>query len=221
MISSQRASAVTGHQPALTKEGSPACPDRGRVTSPCTGWSFLIAIAILLAATAGPWPSRAQDSSHALRASEAVKPQVFVSLEPVPQGRKFEIAVVAQVADGYHVQANKVLEDYLIPLTVTADLPAGFKLLNTSYPKAQVTKFPFAAKPMAVYQGRFQVRLTVEADATTPAGAAKIPMTLRFQACNDQLCLPPAKLPISAEFTVAPAGAPAKTVHPEIFSAKP
>jgi hypothetical protein len=45
-------------------------------------------------------------------------------------------------------------------------------------------------------------------------------MTLRFQACNDQLCLPPAKLPMAAEFTVASAGAPAKIIHPEIFSAK-
>jgi len=206
-MSTQRAAGLTSHQ--------------SLVTSHHAGLASILALALALAASPGLRTAHAQDSSHALRASEAVKPQVFVSIEPVPQGRKFEIAVVAQVADGYHVQANKVLEDYLIPLTVTADLPAGFKLLNTVYPKAQLTKFPFAAKPMAVYEGKFQVRLSVEADASVPAGAVKIPMTLRFQACNDQLCLPPAKLPIAAEFTVAPAGAPAKTIHPEIFATKP
>ncbi len=162
-------------------------------------------------------PASAQDSSKPLKAADAVRTQVYVSLEPVPQGRRFEIAAVAQVAPGYHVQANKVLEDYLIPFTVTADLPPGFRLLGTSYPKAQLRKFPFAAQPMAVYEGRFTVRLTLEAEPGAPAGAVKIPLTLRFQACNDQLCLPPARLPLSAELEVAPSGAAAKSVHPEIF----
>jgi hypothetical protein len=176
-----------------------------------------LAVALVLAA-AGSSPTKAQDSSRPLKPSEAVRTQVYVSLEPVPQGRKFEIAVVAQVADGYHVQANKVLEDYLIPLTVTPELPAGLRLLGTSYPKAQLKKFSFAAQPMAVYEGRFTVRLTLEAEAGAPTGAVKIPMTLKFQACNDQLCLPPAKQPLAAEFTVAAAGTPAKSIHPDIFA---
>ena len=162
----------------------------------------------------------AQDSSRPLKAADAVKTQVYVSLEPVPQGRKFEVAVVAQVAEGYHVQANKVLEAYLIPLTVTAELPAGFKLVNAVYPKAVVKKFPFATQPMAVYEGRFLVRLVLEAEVEAPTGNVKVPMTLRFQACNDQLCLPPAKLPMTAELIVAQAGATAKHIHPEIFEVR-
>ena len=177
-----------------------------------------IAMGLLCLAAVAFGRANAQDSSRPLKAADAVKPQVFVSLEPVPQGRRFEIAVVAQVADGYHVQANKVLENYLIPLTVTAELPGGFKLLNTSYPKAQLKSFPFAKQPMAVYEGRFLVRLSVDAEAGAPLGPMKIPMTLRFQACNDQLCLPPAKLPMAAEFTVAPEGSPAKSIHSDIFS---
>ena len=175
---------------------------------------------LLVLAGAAFAPPRGQDSSRPLKAADAVKPQVFLSLEPVPQGRRFEVAVVAQVAPGYHVQANKVLEEYLIPLTVTADLPAGFKLVNTAYPKAMVKKFPFAKEPMAVYEGRFIVKLEMEAGAGTATGATSIPMTLKFQACNDQLCLPPAKLPISAEFTVAPSGSPAKNIHADIFALK-
>jgi len=169
----------------------------------------LCSVAAALAAT--------QDSSRPLKAADAVRTEVYVSLAPVPQGRTFEIAAVAQVAPGYHVQANKVLEDYLIPLTVTPELPAGFRLLDTTYPKAQLKKFPFAVKPMAVYEGRFIVRMKLAADAGAPAGPVKIPMTLRFQACNSELCLPPARLPLTAEFEVAAAGTRAKSAHPEIF----
>lgn len=202
--------ASTGHAGKRDKSFEIACR--------AVAWITLLTAALLFAAAVSPLA--AQDSSRPLKAADAVKPQVYVSLEPVPQGRRFEIAVVAQVADGYHVQANKVLEDYLIPLTVNAELPAGFKLVNTVYPKALVKKFPFAAQPMAVYEGRIVVRLAVEAGAGAAAGPMKLPMTLRFQACNDQLCLPPAKLPIAADFTVAPAGSPAKTVHSDIFSAR-
>ena len=170
-------------------------------------------LTILLIAAA----ALAQDSSRPIKPSEAVRAQVYVSLEPVPQGRQFEIATVNEVAPGYHVQANKVLQDYLIPLTLTPELPAGFRVVSAVYPKAQMKKFPFAAQPMAVYEGRFVVRLTFEAAANVPTGPAKIPMTLRFQACNDQLCLPPAKLALAAEFEVAATGAAAKAVHPEIF----
>ena len=173
----------------------------------------VVMLAVLLITAA----ALAQDSSRPIKPSEAVRTQLYVSLEPVPQGRQFEIAAVAEVAPGYHVQANKVLQDYLIPLTLTPDLPAGFRVVSAVYPKAQMKKFPFAAQPMAVYEGRFVVRLTLEAAATVPTGPAKIPMTLRFQACNDQLCLPPAKLALSAEFEVAPPGAATKAVHPEIF----
>jgi Thiol:disulfide interchange protein DsbD, N-terminal len=196
----------------MTHRGAEDAKCGGRKTLPAA----MVAVALcLIAGTTAP--VLAHDSSRPLKPADAVRAQVYVSLEPVPQGRRFEIAAVAQVAPGYHVQANKVLEDYLIPLTVTADLPVGFRLVATTYPKAQVKKFPFAAQPMAVYEGRFIVHMTLEAEAGAPTGAVKIPLSLRFQACNDQLCLPPARLPLSAEFEVAAAGTAAKSVHPEIF----
>jgi thiol:disulfide interchange protein DsbD len=170
---------------------------------------------LLLAASALALP--AQDGSRPIKPSEAVHTQVYVSLDPVPRGRAFEVAAAIEVAHGYHVQANKVLQDYLIPLTLTPDVPAGIRVASTEYPKAQMVKFPFATQPMAVYEGKFVVRMKLEADPGAPTGATKIPMTLRFQACNDQLCLPPTKLPLTAEFEVAPAGAAAKPVHPDVF----
>ena len=165
-----------------------------------------------------PSPLRAQDSSRPIKPADVVHSQVYVSVEPVPRSHRFEIAVVGEVATGYHVQANKVLEDYLIPLTLSPELPPGMTLVSTHFPRALLKKFPFAAKPMAVYEGKLTVRMTLEAGADAALGAVKIPMTLRYQACNDQLCLPPVKVPVSAELTVAPAGTPAKNIHPEIFA---
>ena len=163
-------------------------------------------------------PLAAQEGAKLIKPADVVHSQVYVSLEPVPRGRRFEIAVVGEVAAGYHVQASKVLEDYLIPLVLAAELSPGVALVETHYPRALLKKFPFAAKPMAVYEGRFVARMTMEAGADAALGAMKIPLTLRYQACTDQLCLPPVKVPLSAELNVAPAGTPAKSIHPEIFA---
>lgn len=178
---------------------------------------FLRSLRAILFAGLFSFSAAAQDQRKPLRPSDVVKPQAYVSLEPVPRGKAFEIAVVLEIHSGYHIQANKVLEEYLIPATVTAELPAGLRLVSTAYPKGLLKKFTFAEKPMAVYQGKTTVRIKLEAQPGAALGPVKIPLVIRFQACNDELCLPPARLSLTAEVQVAPAGADARSVHPEVF----
>jgi hypothetical protein len=154
------------------------------------------------------------------RPDKVVKPAVYLSLEPVPRGRTFEIAVVGEIMKGFHVNANKVLEDYLIPTTLTAQLPAGWKVLATQYPEGKELKFEFSDKPLNVYEGTFVTRLKLTAPADAPLGAVKLPLTLRYQACNDVACLPPVKLALEADVMIAAANAKAVPVNQKIFSGK-
>lgn len=154
------------------------------------------------------------------RPDKVVKPTVYLSLEPVPRGRTFEVAVVGEIMKGFHVNANKVLEEYLIPTTLTAQLPPGWKVLDTKYPDGKQLKFEFSDKPLNVYEGRFVTRLKLTAPADAPLGAVKLPLTLRYQACNDVACLPPVKLALEAEVVIAAAGAKAVPVNQKIFSGK-
>ena len=50
--------------------------------------------------------------------------------------------------------------------------------------------------------------------------SAGIPLTLRYQACNDVACLPPVKLALEADVVIAAAGAKAVPVNQKIFSGK-
>jgi hypothetical protein len=154
------------------------------------------------------------------RADQVVKPAVYLSLEPVPRGRTFEIAVVGQIQAGFHVNANKVLEDYLIPTTLTAELPAGWKLLETKYPAGKELKVEFSDKPLNVYEGTFVARIKLTAPADAPLGAVKLPLTLRYQACTDTVCLPPVRLALQAEVIIAAANAKAVPVNQKIFASK-
>lgn len=155
-------------------------------------------------------------------ASAIVKPQTYVSLDPVPIGKEFQVAVVVDIARGFHMNSHKPSDQYLIPTTLTPQLPSGFQLLDTIYPEGHLEKFSFSPdKLLSVYTGNVTLRLRLSTPADAPLGATTIAMALRYQACNSSTCLPPVKVPVTAKFDIAAAGAKTRAVHPEIFKAIP
>lgn len=161
-----------------------------------------------------------QDSAALPNAAAIVTPHTYVSLEPVPAGKEFQAAVVVDIARGFHMNSHKPSDQYLIPTTLTPQVPVGIELLDTIYPAGKLEKFAFSPdKPLDVYTGSVTLRLRLKAQSTAPPGSTTIPMTLRYQACNDSSCLPPVKVPVNVRFEMAAAGAKSRAVHPEIFAA--
>lgn len=176
-------------------------------------WGGIAAFA--LAAMSLVPSARAQAAMNAART--VVTAQGFVSLDPVPRGRTFEVAVLARIKPTYHINAHKVLDEYLIPTELEVKAPAGFRVLSTDYPNGEPRKFSFSAKKLSVYTSQVIVRMKIEAKRNAPLGARQLPLSLRYQACNDTYCLPPVTVPVSVHLVVARAGSAAKTVHPKIF----
>lgn len=174
----------------------------------------------LLVSSAATMP--AQDAAAPKSPAEIVTTHSYVSLDPVPRGKEFEAAVVVKISEGYHMNSHKPSDSYLIPTTLTPQLPAGIALADTIYPNGVNKTFPFSPdKPLNVYSGSVTLRLRLTAQDSASLGATTIPATLRYQACNNSACLPPVKVPVKVELQIAAAGASGHPAHPEIFSAKP
>ncbi len=152
---------------------------------------------------------------------EVVSPAAFVSREPVARGSSFQLAVVAKIRTGFHINARQPSADYLIPTELRADLPSGFKASgDVSYPKGELHTFAFTKTPLNVYQDKVVFRLPLMALADARLGAQHIPLKLRYQACSNEVCLPPVTLDIDAAVTVAAASANSHPAHPELFPAQ-
>jgi thiol:disulfide interchange protein DsbD len=162
----------------------------------------------------------AQDGAYPAAAS-VLQPQAYVSLQPVPRGRAFQVAVVAKISPGFHINAHVPSEDYLIPTKVTADLAPGVFLVETTYPRGVMRAFRFSKTPLRVYEGSFTVMMKLRTSGTGPIGPQKIALTLAYQACNQDACLPPTKIPVTADLEIAAVDAPTHPAHAEIFSAAP
>jgi Thiol:disulfide interchange protein DsbD, N-terminal len=151
-------------------------------------------------------------------ARTVVEPRSYLSLDAAPRGRTFDLAVVATIKRGYHINAHQLRNRYLIPTELEADFPAGFRVREITYPPGKLLKFPFAPEGLRVYTGNVTLRARVAVLEDAPLGTRKLPVELRYQACNSQMCLPPVKIPVVVEVRVVPAGTAVRPVHPEIFN---
>jgi thioredoxin:protein disulfide reductase len=150
---------------------------------------------------------------------EVVSPSAYVSLEPVARGSNFQLAVVLKIRNGFHINARKPSAEYLIPTDLRANLPAGFKSAGeVAYPQGELHTFTFTKTPLNVYQDKVVLRVPLTAQPDAPLGAQKIPLKLRYQACSQEVCLPPVTLDVEAPLTVAANAANSRPAHPELFT---
>ncbi len=103
------------------------------------------------------------------------------------------VAVSVKVDPGYHINAHKPSFDYLVPTAVAF---AGLKPASIAYPAAMRFKSSFAPDGLDVYEG--DVALVATFPKSALSGVMAVDGTVTAQACNQQTCLPPANLPVSA-----------------------
>ena len=113
----------------------------------------------------------------------------------VRRGETTTLALKVKLKPGYHVNSNTPSEDYLIPLRLTWD----GKILRTqkvSYPTPKLEKYSFAEKPLSVFTGDFEIDTLFQVAPNAPSGPGLVAGSLRYQACNNRMCLPPRTVPV-------------------------
>jgi hypothetical protein len=180
--------------------------------------AFFVFAAILIVLVALP---SAPQSQQVPSPRDVVAPTVFVSLNPAGRGSAFQVAVVAKIRSGFHINAREKSADYLIATDLQAELPAGFQAAGeVAYPKGTLRTFTFSKTPLNVYEDTITLRLPVTALANAPVGAQHIPLKLRYQACSTEICLPPVTVKLDATVNVAASASESKPANAEIFREK-
>jgi hypothetical protein len=148
---------------------------------------------------------------------DVVAPTAFASYDPVAPGKTFQIAVVVKIREGFHINARKKSADYLIATDLKTDGAGDFKTGDVTYPEGQLRTFSFSKTPLNVYEHTVVLKMTVVALPGASTGAQHIPLKLRYQACSNEVCLPPVTLPVEATVNVAASAGAAHPAHPELF----
>lgn len=118
----------------------------------------------------------------------------------VRRGENPTFALKASIRAGYHANSNTPSEEYLIPMKLTWDANGPLKAQEVVYPKAKKEKFSFSESPLSIFDGDFEIVTRFQRSANPQLGPGFITGKLRYQACNDKMCLPPKtvdiKLPV-------------------------
>jgi len=101
-----------------------------------------------------------------------------------------DAAVQIELREGYHVNSNMPSDTYFIPLRLTWN-PGPLEAVSVTYPKPRMEKLAFSTMPVSIFSGSFEVATKFKAAAGTAPGLNVVTGKLRFQACNDRMCLPP------------------------------
>ena len=107
-------------------------------------------------------------------------------------------------APGIHVYAPG--NPRYIPVSVTITVPPGVQLHAAVYPQGEDYVFGELKETVKVYSRPFQVRqqIVVSRDAAKAAGVAMtIGGSVRYQACDDKVCFPPATAPVTITLPIA------------------
>jgi hypothetical protein len=120
----------------------------------------------------------------------------------IPSGGSGEAIIKMTIQSGYHVNANPPTFPYLKATELEIPAADGVSVGFVTYPKALTKKFPFAEKPLAVYEGETELKVTLKADKSAKPGQRSVSSRLRIQACDEQVCYPPGTLALAVPVTI-------------------
>lgn len=160
--------------------------------------------AALLVAVLGTSHAAAQAGSTPTPSPEQL---IHIAVAPVSvaAGGRAIAHVKITIMRGWHVNANPPALDYNIPTTVSLDDAHGLHSGRARYPAGKQEKFAFEDTPLLVYDGTFEVSVPLTAADTARSGSLR--GKVEFQACNNEVCLPPVSVAFEVPVTVTAAAA--------------
>ena len=108
-------------------------------------------------------------------------------------GDNHEIRLSLAISPGWHVNSYNAGHENLIPLDINLAGNRGqWGLTRVRYPEPRFKKLSFAGEELALYEDSIDIFLTLSSPPDQQDFSDKrVDITIRLQACDDEVCLPP------------------------------
>ena len=144
---------------------------------------MLTGLAVALEGDAGP---RATAGNGAVVAA--------ATLRPADDAGEYDVDVDLVIEEGWHLNGPEPLQEDLIGTTIQG---AGgrFDITSLHYPGPRRTRVSTQSGDVLIYEGRQRITFVLRPSSSGPKELpVSVPISIRLQACDDQLCLLPEKL---------------------------
>jgi hypothetical protein len=111
----------------------------------------------------------------------------------VSAGKVSVVNLHFRVNQGLHINSHAPKEEYLIPTVFSIPEESGVRLDEASYPPGEEITLPVdPSEKLIVYSGEF----TIHARIVAMPGDHLVEAKLRYQACDQNACMPPKTIPV-------------------------
>ncbi len=128
-----------------------------------------------------------QAASRAASRADAVQ-YLYPEQVTVAAGKTTPVALHFRIGAGLHINSHTPKDEFLIPTNLSIPDGLGVHLEAADYPAG--TEFTLPVEPktkLSVYTGEF----AIQARVTAQPGDHMVEAKLRYQACDQNVCLPP------------------------------
>lgn len=160
--------------------------------------------------------------------SYASKPVVSIKVikpsEPLTPGKPAILRVELTISSPYHIQSDHPLDKDLIPATLKFESIPGVRFGKTTFPSAQIRKLKGFEEPVSVFEGVVEATLEIIPSADLTEKEISLKGVAGYQACDDNVCLPPVQEALNINLPVGmavPAAAQTPATGSSPDSAKP
>jgi len=124
---------------------------------------------------------------HSVLKTEAVE-YLFPEQVTVPAAKPSAMLLHFRIRQNLHINSHTPREPYLIPTVFSIPESSGVRLIDASYPEGSDFTLPVdPSAKLSVYTGDF----TIQAKIVAASGDHLVEAKLRYQACDQNACLPP------------------------------
>ena len=141
-------------------------------------------------------------SAHA----QMQRPVIQVTAAPadvaVDAGETIALRLSVRLPPDVHVQSDKPRDPSVISTALTLTPPAGLTVEKIVYPPATDLVQTGRTEALSVFGGTVTIEARLIVPKTEPSGERQIAATLRYQACTESVCFPPARATVQWTLTV-------------------
>ena len=106
-------------------------------------------------------------------------------------GAKLDLQLTAKIDPGWHLYTLTEPEDGPTPTEINLTEGDPATLLRTQQSKPRTVQDPVFGRPVTLFESSATFTLHLQLAPTFPAGPHPLHLLIRYQSCNDQVCLPP------------------------------
>jgi DsbC/DsbD-like thiol-disulfide interchange protein len=127
----------------------------------------------------------------------SLKPEVTATVpeaQTFHPGGKGTVTLHVKLPDTVHVQSDKPLDKSLIATALSIEAPPGVRVERIAYPAATTLKQEGQKQPLMVFRHEFTITVHLALTPVVASGEIRVPARLRYQACDETMCYPPARV---------------------------